>query len=331
MSGTPSTPVGTNIADAKASLCRGGLVAIPTETVYGLAGDASSSEAVARIFAAKQRPWFDPLIVHTSSIDRVAEFAVWPDPRLRKLAEAFWPGPLTVICQRTSRIADLVCSGLDTVGVRVPKHSLTGALLKELDFPVAAPSANKFGRISPTTAKHVQEQLDGEIEYILDGGPCPVGVESTIVAVENGLLTILRFGGIPVEDIEQVVGTVGIAPSILDRAKQRNPDQAMTAPGMLAQHYAPRTPLQIVDAEYFPESPDRRVGFIGLQPPRWPEGFAQIEVLSRDGQLVEAASRFFAALRRLDALGLDLIVSVEFPEVGLGRALNDRLRRAATK
>lgn len=304
---------------AAETLQQGGLVAIPTETVYGLAANALDSQAVARIFAAKDRPFFDPLIVHLAEIEWWPRVASEFTPLARKLAEHFWPGPLTLILPKTDAIPDLVTSGLPTVGIRVPDHPLTRQLLRLADLPVAAPSANPFGRLSPTTAEHVRQQLGDRVDVILDGGPCRVGVESTILQVCNDEAILLRPGGIPIEQIESLIGSVGRP----DPAKAATP----AAPGMLDSHYAPRTRLKII--EHLPSSHDRvRTGLLTLTGSDT-TGFATVEVLSLRGDLVEAAANFFQALHRLDQAGLDLIVAQAFPDQGLGRALNDRLRRAA--
>lgn len=301
-------------------LQRGGLVAIPTETVYGLAANALDPLAVARIFAAKDRPFFDPLIVH------LAEAGWWRrvvsdfPPLARRLADRFWPGPLTLILPKSKDVPDLVTSGMPTVGIRVPDHPLTQQLLRLADIPVAAPSANPFGRLSPTTAEHVRQQLGNRIDLILDGGPCRVGVESTIVQVLGDQATLLRPGGISLEEIEELIGPIGRASASL----QNQP----TAPGMLDSHYAPRTKLKIVDRISI-ETPPGRVGVLVFTGEFDQGGYTAVETLSPDGNLVEAAARFFQALHRLDQCGLDLILACPFPDQGLGRALNDRLRRAA--
>lgn len=304
---------------AAATLQCGGLVAIPTETVYGLAANALNTQAVAKIFAAKERPFFDPLIVH------IADESWWPrvvsdfPPLARKLAAKFWPGPLTMILPKSVAVPPLVTSGLPTVGVRVPDHPLTQQLLHLADVPVAAPSANPFGRLSPTTAEHVRQQLGDRIEIILDGGPCRVGVESTIIQVQQDVATLLRPGGIPLEEIEALIGPV----QRIEQTSQKNP----VAPGMLDSHYAPRTPLKIV--EQLPSSPPPRTGLLVLAPDSIIPGYASAEPLSATGNLVEAAANFFQALHRLDQSQLDLILAMPFPDEGLGRAINDRLRRAA--
>lgn len=309
--------IGTDIEQAAALLRSCEIVAIPTETVYGLAANAFDPEAVLKIFQAKQRPAFDPLIVHIgerAAIDRIVGDR---PPGAEALMDAFWPGPLTLVLPKQPVVPDIVTSGLDTVGVRMPAHPLTRELLEQLDFPLAAPSANPFGYVSPTTAQHVADQLGERIPYILDGGPSSVGVESTIVGWEQDRWVLYRAGGVPVEAIEQVVGRV--APG----SKPVLP----VAPGMLESHYAPRKPVHVgnVDA-LLPEHADRRVAVISLS-----TSYAAYrnEVLSPQGDLAEAARHLFAVLRDLDASDADVILAEVFPDVGLGRAINDRLRRAA--
>uniref|UniRef100_A0A7C2K0J9 Threonylcarbamoyl-AMP synthase n=1 Tax=Schlesneria paludicola TaxID=360056 RepID=A0A7C2K0J9_9PLAN len=309
----------TDPEEAAAVIRAGGLVALPTETVYGLGADATNSTAVARIFAAKQRPAFDPLIVHLASFEQWPTVATDLPPRARRLAERFWPGPLTLILPRQPRISELVTSGLPTVAVRVPRHPLMHAVLEQAGCPIAAPSANCFGRLSPTRAEHVRDQLGDVIDLILDGGSCDVGVESTIVRPDAEAATILRVGGLPVEDVAAVAGPVRLATADIPTAPE--------APGMLPQHYAPRTPIELVTTAPAPPT-GARWGLLTLAPTAR-DGYAATEALSETGDLVRAAARFFAALHRLDALGLDRIIAVEFPETGLGRAINDRLRRAA--
>lgn len=311
--------IGTDLSEAARLLRGGGLVAIPTETVYGLAANAYDAEAVLRIFEAKQRPAFDPLIVHVRDRAQVDEVVRTVPQEAEALMQRFWPGPLTLVLPKASRVPDLVTSGLDTVGVRMPAHPLTQELLRAVPFPLAAPSANPFGYVSPTTAQHVADQLGGRVPYILDGGPCTVGVESTILGWEDGTCVLYRPGGVPVEDIEAVIGRVGGGKRAV----------LPVAPGMLASHYAPRTPVLIgpVPALLARHAHQRAV-VISFQQRHQAQGN---EVLSPAGDLHEAARGLFAALRRADASGADLIVAEVFPDEGLGRAINDRLRRAAAK
>lgn len=316
------------IARAADILRAGGLVAFPTETVYGLGASAFDERAVARVFEVKARPRFDPLIVHLAETDWVWRVAAEFPYRARMLAERFWPGPLTLVLPKKPAVPDLVTAGLPTVAVRVPDHPVAQKLLRAADLPIAAPSANPFGRISPTTSEHVREQLGDAIDLILDGGPCRVGVESTVLQLTGDIPVLLRPGGTTLEDLEAMIGPVSVAAS----AEGGFEHGAQASPGTLPQHYAPRTPLLLRPHE--PAGAGRparglRVGLLAFQGCAEPQEFARVEVLSPEGNLCEAAAKFFAALRRLDAAGLDLIVAELLPESGLGRALNDRLRRAA--
>lgn len=313
-------PVGTDVEHAARLLADGGVVAFGTETVYGLGANALNPHAVSRIFAVKERPHFDPLIVHLASFDQLDTVAEHDNPLVEKLATAFWPGPLTLVLPKKPIVPDLVTSALPTVAVRIPEHPQARALIAAAGKPIAAPSANPFGRISPTRAEHVAEQLGSRIDYILDGGPCRVGVESTVLDVSTNPPTLLRPGGVTVEELEQVIGPIAMPVT----ADESHP----SAPGMLPSHYAPRTPLQIRDTTTAADS-TRRLGLLAFEEPSSRDGWQVVEVLSPTGDLVEAAANFFAALRRLDALDLDGIVADSFPQHGLGRALNDRLKRAA--
>ncbi|MBM3988165.1 MAG: threonylcarbamoyl-AMP synthase [Planctomycetes bacterium] len=312
--------IGSDLERAAAHLRAGELVAIPTETVYGLAANALDADASLRIFEAKERPAFDPLIVHVRSRAQALELCETPSAEALALMDAFWPGPLTLVLTKRAAIPDMVTSGLDTVALRQPAHPLTAELLARLSFPLAAPSANLFGRTSPTTAQHVAEQLGDRIAYILDGGTCAVGVESTILGWEERRLVLYRPGGTPLEAIERIFGHVGAA--------QRRVLPA--APGMLAAHYAPRTPLELrelgeLDARLAGLA-GRRVAVLAFDRARPAHA---CRVLSARGDPAEAAHRLFSSLRELDASGADLILAEPVPEVGLGRAINDRLRRAA--
>lgn len=317
--------IGIDIDQAQVFLKSGQLVGIPTETVYGLAGNALDPEAVALIFETKNRPSFDPLILHTSALERVGEFVEnFPEP-LRELAEKFWPGPLTLLLPRKSIVPDLVTSGLDRVAVRVPNHPLTARLLTGLEFPLAAPSANPFGYISPTQALHVEAQLGDKIPYILDGGACQVGLESTIVGMEEGQVVIYRLGGLDISEIEKVVGKV----KVKDHSSS-NP----AAPGQLDSHYAPRKPFILGNIEtLIAQKKAEGVDFAVLS---FSESFERIPrerqiALSQSEDLHEAAQNLFAAMRKLDETDVEVILAELMPETGLGRAINDRLRRAAAK
>ncbi|MBI1193218.1 MAG: threonylcarbamoyl-AMP synthase [Bacteroidetes bacterium] len=311
-----------DVAEAASLLRRGELVAIPTETVYGLAGLALNEAAVARIFAVKNRPHFDPLIAHladASWLDRYVRHV--PEPALA-LARRFWPGPLTLVLPRQENIPDLVTSGLDTVAVRVPDHPLTLQLLRELDAPLAAPSANPFGYISPTTPQHVLDQLGGRIAMVLDGGPCRVGLESSIIGFDGDKPLLYRLGGLSREQIEAVAGPVEM--SLHQSSDPR-------APGQLLNHYAPRTPLLLGDPALLAwEHPGRRLGYLAFQAP--PDGpWMTGRVLSASADPEEAARNLFRMLRELDAQPLDYILAERLPDQGLGLAINDRLERAAQR
>ncbi len=311
--------IGTDVDRAARLLAEGRIVAIPTETVYGLAANAFDATAVLRVFEAKQRPSFDPLIVHIARREDLDRIVAELPPGAEALMDAFWPGPLTLVLPKQATVPDIVTSGLDTVGVRMPAHPMTMDLLRTIDFPLAAPSANPFGYVSPTTAQHVAAQLGGRIPYILDGGPCTVGVESTIVGWDGDRWSLYRPGGISVEAIEQVIGSVHVAQrSVLP-----------VAPGMLESHYAPRKPVHVGDVE---ELLDRfagqRIGVISFHRERPAH---RCVVLSPGEDLPEAARHLFAALRELDTSDCAVIIAEHVPEEGLGRAINDRLRRAAAR
>ena len=301
----------SEIATAAQILKDGRLVAFPTETVYGLGADARNNMAVASIFAAKSRPHFNPLIVHVADIAAVEEIAELSESA-RALASAFWPGPLTLVLPRRadSSLSDLVTAGLDTVAIRVPAHPLARKLLAEFNGPVAAPSANPSGKISPTTADHVLEGLSGKIAAVLDGGPCGVGLESTIIGFKNGPV-LLRSGGLPVEAIEAALGT----------KVAQNSDNTITAPGQLKSHYAPSAKLRL-NAET-PETGEAWLGF----------GHHEFTTpslnLSENHDLTEAAANLFAHMRALDKISTKIAVA-PIPFTGLGLAINDRLERAAS-
>lgn len=313
--------VGTSIATAAQLLSAGKLVAIPTETVYGLAGNALDTDAVVSIFEAKGRPRFDPLIVHVPSWERAQQFLREVPANADVLANHFWPGPLTLLLPKKPIIPDIVTSGLDRVGLRCPDHPLTRELLTQLSFPLAAPSANAFGYVSPTTADHVKHQLGKKIPYILDGGPCRVGIESTIVGWEDSQPVIYRLGGISVEQIESLIGPVTV------RSHSSSQPQA---PGQLEKHYAPAKPFYVGDIEQLIlKHRLSRPGILSFRNPQFQ--FTNSFVLSASGDLHEAARNLFGMLRALDQMDVDGVVAEEVPDKGLGRAINDRLRRAAAQ
>lgn len=318
------------IEEAAARIRAGGAVAFPTETVYGLGSNALDPIAAARIFEIKERPAFDPLIVHLADPTALAEIVrpeALADPRLRALGERFWPGPLTIVLPKRPAVPGIVTAGLDTVGVRVPDHPVARALIRAAGVPIAAPSANRFGRVSPTRAEHVARQLGGRVGLILDGGPCRIGVESTVLLLAAERAVLLRPGGTPLEDIEAVVGPVAIP---------GDEEARSLSPGRAESHYAPRARVLLAAAEATPRArPGERLGLLAASDEgrRTAEAvggpFVAVEVLSPAGDPVEAAARLFDALHTLDAAELDGIVAQPVPEVGLGRAIMDRLRRAA--
>ncbi|WP_025761324.1 L-threonylcarbamoyladenylate synthase [Dyadobacter tibetensis] len=312
--------INRDLALAKKILDRGDLVAIPTETVYGLAGNALNEQAILKIFATKNRPAFDPLIVHTHCMENVEALVRSIPVAARRLAEQIWPGPLTLLLPKKSQVPDLATSGLDTVAIRIPAHSLTLELLQSLEYPLAAPSANPFGYISPTTPEHVNQQLGDQIELILDGGESQIGIESTIIGFEGQQPIIYRLGGYALEDIERCVGPVSMLPH-----STSNPQ----APGMLKSHYAPRKPFFLRSRESLNKG--YREGAVYLL---FSEYLPDIDpscqyLLSETGNMNEAAKALFSALRKLDQMPISQIFAEEVPNTGLGRAINDRLRRAA--
>ena len=311
---------GPHAVDRAVELLRAGeVVALPTETVYGLAADATRPEAVVKIFEAKERPFFDPLIVHLPDHSWLGRVAAHDDVMVLvdELTAAFWPGPLTLVLPRWSLVPDIVTSGLETVAVRMSAHPVFREICRAFGKPLAAPSANRFGRISPTCADDVVKELSGRIPLVVDGGATEHGIESTIVRVEPEKLTILRAGPITREELET------FAPVEIASAGDK-PD----APGQLKSHYAPRTPLTL---ETRNPKPETRTGLLAFRAAPPSPGFAAIETLSPAGDLREAAATLFAKLRRLDEAGLDLIIAEPVPETGLGVAIMDRLRKAAAR
>jgi L-threonylcarbamoyladenylate synthase len=312
------TEISTDRAAAVELLERSEIVALPTETVYGLAADALNGEAVAKIFEAKQRPYFDPLIVHLPDRDWVERVAR-TDDLSGKLTEAFWPGPFTIVLPKREIVPDIVTAGLDTVAVRISAHPVFSEIIHKFGKPLAAPSANRFGRVSPTTAQHVRDELDGRIPLIVDAGPTAHGIESTIVAVRGGKIQILRRGPVTAEQLSKF-GKVEIA-GLIER---------VSAPGQLSTHYAPRTPLRLIeDSESFSPKKNQRVGLLAWNSGRSAKDFAVVRCLSEGQDFREAAANLFCYLRELDQSNLDLIVAERVPLHGLGAAIMDRLQRAA--
>jgi L-threonylcarbamoyladenylate synthase len=331
------TVISTDRVAAVELLRKGELVALPTETVYGLAAKALNPIAVAKIFEAKERPRFDPLIVHLPNrewLRRIAELATGDRQLISKLADKFWPGPFTMVLPKREVVPDIVTAGMDTVAVRLSAHPVFAEIVGELDEPLAAPSANRFGRVSPTTAQHVLDELDGRVPLVVDAGPTEHGIESTIVVIRDGRIAVLRRGPITHEQLSEFAEIVSITVT-----------KGISAPGQLPSHYTPTTPLRLIDkAEVFPPQKGQRVGLLAWHPiPRKGDlqiaqrrtgdrrslKFAAVRNLSDRGDLREAAANLFRYLRELDALGLDLIVAERIPSRGLGAAIMDRLERAS--
>lgn len=319
------TITGKDIRFAADLLEEGELVAIPTETVYGLAGNALDENTVLKIFTTKQRPVFDPLIVHIRNEQEVQNYAVDIPDIAYKLMQNFWPGPLTLLLNKKQVIPDLVTSGLNTVALRVPDHGMLKELLNLVKFPLAAPSANPFGYISPTTAQHVADQLQGKISYILDGGPCKIGIESTIIGFENNNCVLYRPGGLPASAIEKITGT-----KVIMRLTSTSTPHA---PGLLESHYAPRKPVYFGDMKELISMHNLKnaalLCFTG-NAVEYP-GDIPIYKLSQKGDIEEAARNLFSALRNFDQSAAQFLLAEKFPEEGLGLAINDRLKRASVK
>lgn len=310
----PATP--ENVRRAARLLRASGVVAFPTETVYGLGAVAFDARAVARIFAIKQRPAFDPLIVHVRDAEMLSAVVAEIPDAAKSLIERFWPGALTLVLSKRTRVPEIVTAGLPTVAVRMPSHPVARMLLDEVGEPLAAPSANPFGRMSPTRAEHVAQALGERVDLILDGGRSTVGLESTILALEP-VPVLLRSGAVPVEEIEAVVGPV----------RRAGPSNDVQAPGQLPVHYAPRTRLRLIDPEGVPMADRSKAAALSLR--QTFEGYAATRALSPSGDLQEAAASLFETLHEFDALGLERIDAQPFPEDGLGAAIMDRLRRAS--
>ncbi|AWX44626.1 L-threonylcarbamoyladenylate synthase [Flagellimonas maritima] len=318
------TKISKDILKAVEILNREDVVAIPTETVYGLAGNIYSEKAIKKIFQLKQRPLFNPLIVHVHSLAQAEEIVTHIPEKARLLAKAFWPGSLTLILPKKDTVPDLVTAKKDTVAVRIPGHPVTLELLKNLNFPLAAPSANPFGSISPTQASHVANYFEDGLSLILDGGNCENGIESTIVGFEDDKPVLYRLGSIALEEITNEVGEIEIK-----NKKEKSPD----APGMLSRHYAPNTSTFLVDdvASFIKNKTDKKIGLLLFKDEIENPIIFHQEVLSSSGSLKEAASRLYGALHKMDKLNLDMIIAVRFPDTGLGKSINDRLQRATKK
>jgi L-threonylcarbamoyladenylate synthase len=315
------TEISTDRTAAVESLREGEIVALPTETVYGLAADALNPIAVAKIFEAKERPRFDPLIVHLPDrdwLEKVVALPVQDRQLILELADTFWPGPFTMVLPKREIVPEIVTAGLDTVGVRVSVHRVFSEIIRALRKPLAAPSANRFGRVSPTTAQHVLDELKKRIPLIIDGGPTAHGIESTIVAICAGGIRILRRGPITEEQLSEFGKIDNVASS-----------EKVSAPGQLPTHYAPKTQLRLIeDVNSFSPDKNQRVGLLAWNPIESEKNFAAVRYLSERQDLREAAANLFRYLRELDVPNVDLIVAEQVPDRGLGAAIMDRLRRA---
>lgn len=317
------TTIGKAISKASELLKNGEVIGVPTETVYGLAANALNEDAVVKIFEVKNRPRFDPLIMHLDRFENLKKYVTEIPSSFEKLARSHCPGPLTFVIPKKNLVPDIVTSGNPIVAVRIPSHPMIRELLSEVDFPLAAPSANPFGYISPTTANHVYRQLKGKISYILDGGPCKVGLESTILGVRGKNVVVLRLGGLPLEDIKASTGNVHL---------ELNTPGLPQSPGQLKSHYAPATPLFIDNpGKYLKKFAPEKIGIIAFRQMYLEFPVEHQRILSPSGNLSEAAANFFYALRELDEMELEIIIAEKLPEEGLGRAINDRLRKASAR
>jgi L-threonylcarbamoyladenylate synthase len=315
------TIISNNISKAVKILNNEDVVAIPTETVYGLAGNIYSDKAIRKIFEVKQRPLFNPLIVHLHSVEQLDEIVSEFPPKAKLLADAFWPGSLTLVLKKKSTIPDVITAGKETVAVRIPNHPVALALLKELSFPLAAPSANPFNRISPTKALHVESYFKNAIQMVLEGGECKNGLESTIVGFENNEPILYRLGAISIEEIENIVGKINV------KTKE---EKTPNAPGMLAKHYAPKTRTYLVNDidKFITDYGDKTIGLLSFSEAITASNIKHVEILSKSRDLKEAASNLYSSLHILDHLDLDMIVAQRVPDIGLGKSINDRLERA---
>jgi len=310
-----------NIELATNALNSDGLVAFPTETVYGLGANGLSPFAVAKIFEAKKRPTFNPLILHVSSIEMLNKIAIVDNFKIDRLIKTFWPGPLTLVLPKKNIVPDIVTAGLETVAVRMPNNKIALELIKKLNKPIAAPSANYFGRLSPTSAQHVNNQLGDKVDLILDGGECSVGVESTIVKISNDENLLLRPGGIPKEDIESIIGDL----------KYRTEVETPNSPGQLKIHYAPEIPIYFYDEKKIQNLSNKKLGGLFFQYSKLEKNFNSIKILSPKGGFREAASNLFSFLHQLENEKLDMIFVERLEEKGIGIAIMDRLKKAVNK
>ena len=317
--------ISNDIEEAIKELRSNNIIGLPTETVYGLAGNAYSEVAIEKIFALKQRPLYNPLIVHIKSAEYLSAVTVDIPQKAQLLADTFWPGPMTLVLRKKSRIPNIVTAGKDTVAVRVPSHKIALDLLRQIDFPLAAPSANPFGSISPTSALHVFNYFEDRLKVILDGGECQRGIESTIIGFDNDEPVIYRLGSLSLDLIENLLGPIKI--------KMHSAENAPEAPGMLSRHYAPSTETYLSDNidELIEQHSNKRIGLLLFK--NYKDGIVreQQQILSHRGDTQEAAKNLYAAMHHLDSLNLDVIIAERLPDIGFGRTLNDKLKRASKK
>ena len=316
--------ISTDIDFAVQLLNNDKIIGFPTETVYGLAGNIFSKKAINRIFETKQRPKFNPLIVHISKMEKLEQLAIAIPLNASILAKAFWPGPLTLLLKKHPSVSDLITAGKPTVAVRIPNHPMALAILNAIDFPLAAPSANPFGKISPTSAQHVADFFPNEIEAVFDGGECQNGIESTIIGFDGDHVIVYRLGAVAVEEIEAVVGKVKVFTS---------DNIAPNAPGMLKKHYSPNTNFVLTtDVEKEIEKHhNKRIGVLSFNKNYKSEFIAIISVLSKNSDFKEASRKLYNVMHQLDKENLDIIIAEKFPDLDLGKSINDRLMRAAEK
>jgi L-threonylcarbamoyladenylate synthase len=309
-----------NISRAAEIIKQGGLVAFPTETVYGLGADGLNPIAVAKIFEAKKRPAFNPLILHISDKLSLEKYSAVRNDKVDRLINKFWPGPLTLVLAKTNLVPDIVTAGNPTVAIRMPDHPVALKLIEESGTPIAAPSANTFGHLSPTEASHVAKYLGSKVDLILDGGKCPVGIESTIIQFDDGEFYLLRPGGLSKEEIEKEIGSI-----MTDNPNAVKPN----SPGQLPFHYSPHTPISFLNDVLFDRK--KKIGAIFFKGNKYSFPFTSIKILSVTGDLREAAAKLFSYLHEMENEGLDLILVEAIEEKGLGRAIMDRLKKATNK
>lgn len=313
-----------DLNQVKAALVNDDIIALPTETVYGLAANIYSRSAIEKVYKLKMRPANNPLIVHISKPSILNEVAKNIPSKALELANVFWPGPLTLILEKNDQIPDRITAGKKTVAVRIPNHPIALKLLNSLNFPLAAPSANPSGSISPTSAEHVSLYFEKKLNFILDGGSCSHGLESTIIGFENNNPILYRLGAITIEKIEEIIGPI--------KVKNHN-DNDPSSPGMLSKHYSPKTQIQIIEniCDAVKQNKTKKIGVLSLEKKSRLDSQIYQEVLSPSSNIEEAAKNFYAALHRLDHMNLDLIVTSFFPDKGIGKTINDRLKRAVKK